>query len=391
MSGALTASSAIAVSARPKAPVRPAPARAVPAGPVVCADQVVFTSVRSPTGEGYRIIAASPGLRRDERIEITRRSPSHDALCRTEPDAAGLMGYPLPSGRFCVSCSVYAGTEHTARGGRRVYTRAVLLSPADYRRFGCNPVAVRAGLLLAVGESPDCCLPAVLETLALPLPTDSAPLTLPLRLDSEDEARSRIHLLGHLMTDTRFCLAGGPSNLAVLESMILALPLFVRESLSFSVGLKFSLHRQIRWTLLEGDQQRTQMEIRGHNVQWFDYRMVPAPQAQGQFRAWLDFVERRWRRERHRDLAALTGRMDHRVPAGTLGWVAAICNDRDRVEGAAPEVLADLSAKYTGFLADDPLEAELARDLQQAIVAEQAKHPPPETDADATPNADRQA
>ena len=44
-------------------------------------DQAIFTSIRTPMGEGYRIIAASRGVRPEEKQLITRRSPSHGALC----------------------------------------------------------------------------------------------------------------------------------------------------------------------------------------------------------------------------------------------------------------------------------------------------------------------
>ena len=44
-------------------------------------DQAIFTSIRGPMGEGYRIVAASRGLRPEEKQAITRLSPSHEALC----------------------------------------------------------------------------------------------------------------------------------------------------------------------------------------------------------------------------------------------------------------------------------------------------------------------
>ena len=79
-------------------------------------DQAIFTSIRTPMGEGYRIIAASRGLRPEEKQAITRSSPSHDSLCwpadkgteETE-NRYGAAFYPLPTGRFCVALSCYGG------------------------------------------------------------------------------------------------------------------------------------------------------------------------------------------------------------------------------------------------------------------------------------------
>ena len=55
----------------------------------VCCDQAIFTSVRTPMGEGYRIIAASKGLTAEERKALTKLSPSHDSLCKSD---AGKLG-----------------------------------------------------------------------------------------------------------------------------------------------------------------------------------------------------------------------------------------------------------------------------------------------------------
>ena len=76
-------------------------------GDTLTCDQAIFTSVRTPMGEGYRIIAASRGLSSPEKQAITRMSPSHGALCvspvgeegsQVDPSAASF--YALLSGDF---------------------------------------------------------------------------------------------------------------------------------------------------------------------------------------------------------------------------------------------------------------------------------------------------
>ncbi|MBU0718028.1 MAG: hypothetical protein KJ749_07255, partial [Planctomycetes bacterium] len=96
-------------------------------------DCAIFTSVRTSMGEGYRIIAASRGLRPDEKQVITRNSPSHNGTCAPPssadaetPTVVGAAFYPLPPGRLCVALSTHAGAEHTGRGGPRVYTYNVV-------------------------------------------------------------------------------------------------------------------------------------------------------------------------------------------------------------------------------------------------------------------------
>ena len=72
-------------------------------------DQAVFTSIRSPMGQGYRVVAASGEIRPDEKAEITARSPSHASLCESDTEPIGLSSYRLASGRRCVG--------HPLRGG----------------------------------------------------------------------------------------------------------------------------------------------------------------------------------------------------------------------------------------------------------------------------------
>ena len=69
---------------------------------VVQVERAVFTSMRSPMGEGYRIVAASNGICADERREILRCAPSHGSLCDSSPGATGLASFGLDNGRRCI-------------------------------------------------------------------------------------------------------------------------------------------------------------------------------------------------------------------------------------------------------------------------------------------------
>ena len=129
-------------------------------------------------GEGYRIIAASRGLKPAEKQTITRLSPSHDALCRLpeSPTQRGVRGagsgflacaprtagqtlsesagdrtdeirmaaafYVLPTGRLCAAYTCHAGAEHTGRGGQRVYTHNAIFNADEFALCGYNPCNV---------------------------------------------------------------------------------------------------------------------------------------------------------------------------------------------------------------------------------------------------------
>ncbi|MBN1488521.1 MAG: hypothetical protein JXA69_01270, partial [Phycisphaerae bacterium] len=109
---------------------------------VVGIDQAIFTCIRTPMGQGYRVVAASRGLRAKESSEIVTHAPSGDGLCDEGPEPVGISFYPLQSGRFCILHSRYAGAEPTGRGGQRAYTRAFVLDAEQLARFGNSPFQV---------------------------------------------------------------------------------------------------------------------------------------------------------------------------------------------------------------------------------------------------------
>ena len=374
-----SAVSSPAPAASPRKPEAEASPRFVQttSGPVVDVDHAVFTSVRSPTGEGYRIVAASSGIRPNEKTEITRRCPSHGALCGTESDASGLMGFMLPTGRFGITYSLYAGTEHTARGGQRVYTHVVLLDAPTYRRFGCNPLHVCAALRSAVGAVPDMAPAAVLDPMPLPLPKTADGLaTIPPKIGIDGHIDQLANMLAHVVSDCRTVVADVESPLSVLELIVTAMPAFMREGFSFSIGVKFAPSRQTHLALIDANASETQRLLRGQNVQFAAMGSIPAKSSP--YQSWIRLVHRWWSQRRYGDLCWLTNRLSRKIPPGTLGWIATICNDVDRIADAEVPVLKDLAAKYNGFMADDPVEAELVGRLQVKLEREQARHAEPD-------------
>ncbi|MFQ5413316.1 MAG: hypothetical protein ACE5E6_02550, partial [Phycisphaerae bacterium] len=125
-------------------------------------EQAIFTSVRTPMGEGYRIIAAGKGLKPEEKKTITTQSPSHEAVCDTSPDARAVACYPLPTERLCVAATRVAGAEQSGRGGRRVYTMNIIFDVGDFEAFGYNPFHVARAMETAGLTEPQLKPPAVL-------------------------------------------------------------------------------------------------------------------------------------------------------------------------------------------------------------------------------------
>lgn len=252
----------------------------------VTCDQAIFTSVRSIMGEGYRIIAASAGVQADEKIEITRRSPSHGGLVSDDPGAVGLEAYALPSGRHCVAYCCHAGCEHTARGGQRVYTHAVVLEQEAWRAMQANPLTIHAALAQYVQSKGPMLKPAArLEKIPLsvivPAPCEPAAA-------GDDSGSVCTHDNGHvatadipltraaecaraaaeeLLSGRQLILLDAPNPLGLLEKVLLSIPLDMRDTLDVSAGIKYSPARKIRLVLTTESHLELQRKVTGQNIQ----------------------------------------------------------------------------------------------------------------------------
>ncbi len=260
----------------------------------ISCDQAIFTSVRGPMGEGYRIIAASRGLKSDEKRSITRCSPSHDALCvpegeTSDGDAIGSAFYVLPTGRLCVAFSFHAGGEHTGRGGQRVYTHNVVFAESEFARIAYNPFAVVRAMQSAGLETPQLTPGATLPTIELPIDPASSPSFKPNNI-SLLLSLGRCTVLRHLMECRTVALQLPRAWTEWCEALLLGIPGPMRAKFSFGAGLRFSVGR-------------------GHSIQVFsDTRKTAAARSSAQGMcfvdggtsdavpesAWFAFVDRHW-------------------------------------------------------------------------------------------------
>jgi len=327
----------------------------------LCAEQAIFTSIRSPMGEGYRIIAASPGVRSDEKAEMTQRSPSHGSLCETSLSATGLLSYPLKSGRYCVACSRYAGTEHTARGGQRVYTHLILLDDESYRHFDLNPARIQAAVVRAVGETLTL-KPAALDPVLLAIQSTALPETYATYTPIDVICR----MAAALLEDKRTVVNGSDPATEILDKTLFILPFSVRQRLSASVGLNFSLSRHIQLSVIHGNTSETQRAIRGQGIEWLDLQAPTPPTQASPFDPWLGLVRRWWNEQRFDDIRRLTSQLTFDATPEYLKRIAEVCNDSDAVRAADESGLAGLAHKYIRFDIQNALEQRL---IEQVIEA----------------------
>lgn len=307
-------------------------------------DQVIFTSVRSPSGVGYRIIAASPSVNRKEKAEIIRRAPSHASLDRPDPDAVAMLAFPIAEDRYCVGFSQHAGKEHTARGGERVHTHFVILNMQDYEVFEMNPLTVHAALNAVVGGRPQLTPPPILEQLQL----RAAPQSMHVqhcRIAPTCNVEAVLQISLAMLQTQRLLVVDPLDGHDLLDQTITCLPAALRHGLAVSLGLKFSPSRRLQLCIVRPDKAQTRRTVAGQNTRTFDAANPPERKS-SRYDAWLDLIKRRWEEGKLTDIKRLATDITEDACPETLANIAALCFDIDAVAKAPPEELARLRTKY---------------------------------------------
>lgn len=331
------------------------------------ADYAIFTSIRSPMGNGYQIVAASKGISPAEKSEIQRRSPSHNALCSTDTRAVGLATYPLASGRYVVAMSRYGNKEYSGRGGRCIDTHIVILDDEAYAAFDCNPLRVQQALVEAIGQEPvtkpSRQVPPVMLEPASSRAGDA--VTLPPLFGTPDDGQRITYLARCLLARRPIVVMGAEAPFSALEWTLMTLPAGWRRNLSLSAGIKFSIARQHDCVLLEDEPEEISRVISGHGISAF--RVIDEPQVvPDDADEWFHFVERCWRRNRFNEISRLTASYaSPGVGIADLSRVVSMCGDRDLARFANAHTRSRLHQNYTNWTARHSAEVGLAREIAE--------------------------
>ncbi len=279
-------------------------------GQGLACDQAIFTSIRTPTGEGYRMIAASVAVTGDERAEITRRSPAHGSLCDPEPSAIGLDSYRLERGRRCVAYTTYAGVEHTARGGGRIYSHIALLQREDFRRFDADPLRPHR-ILGRIFQRFGPVLKPPSRLAPLDLPITDVEYLIPEQADQSPLETNVAAWLwptaAALLKGERVVLVGPTQPLELARWILLCLPLGLREEMDVSVGLKPSSTRPAHLSITPTLDARSRQFIEGQELTLWDTSHDPPPDVDP-FTRWLELLRKWWSEGR---LSAITDFTTH--------------------------------------------------------------------------------
>ena len=212
--------------------------------------QAIFTSAQTKRASGYHLACRSSGLSEADARELTAWGPSHDSLADSTPAAQSVNFFPLSSGSFCVSRTVIAGQEYSGRGGWRVFTTCLVISPADLSRFANNPFAIIRAALAAGELDPPAVLPQSLEPLSLGGRAAGVDHTILYRLSARVSADEIVRLITAVFKQRHVVVGAAVDGELLVAGVLNSLPVDRRPELSFSTGLRFCSQRPFRLTVL---------------------------------------------------------------------------------------------------------------------------------------------
>lgn len=341
-------------------------------GVAVVLDRAIFTSVRSPMGTGYKVVAASAGVTDDEKREITQRAPSHGNLCDETPDARAFACFTLRSGRQCFLLSRHNGPEPSGRGGFKIHTDVLVMNAADFRHFCFNPSRVMnaADRIVEVDAS----APGTLNTLSLPY--DMPPVQRAVR---DEEADCVLMVLAALLEGRTVAVTGAPDSATLLCDVLCALPAGRRMQLACGCGLKVSKQRNLDLAFVDC---KASLGMLAHDpkVVTIDWRGQSSPKSTC-YEAWLAYVRKAWRGCRVERLVATADALVEESTPEALNVVAFLESKIPTVELLNPSGLESLSDRLRELNTTGPIQRRLYAEISDLIQRRWNAFTPKEPDA----------
>jgi hypothetical protein len=285
-------------------------------------EQAIFTSDSTAKGEGYHLVACSPGVSDADRRELTIWGPSHDSLVETGCAALSINFHPLPSGCYCVSQTMPAGPEYSGRGAM-VYTQSLVVPAEVLLRFGNNPFAV---MRAAVAQGHVRVVPRVPERLdPIELSGECAAVDTELlgQLCESPGAAWFARLLESVLRHRMLGIVAGRQGPRLVAGLINCLPVPYRLLLTLTTGLKFSPRRPFHLICLGEDAAERRRLQRQYELAVFE-RPADEPPPPLPDRGWAAFVAR----------ALLSGKLEH--------FAACLANSQAVAPQHRPRQLSDL-------------------------------------------------
>ena len=215
-------------------------------------DQLTYGSANRSRMKGYQVLGQSEGVDGKTAKEFCRWAPSHGAL-GSDVDAWGLSFFQLARGTYCLARTMHGGPEYSGRGGLAVFTRALVVSARQLRRYDNDPIAL-ARTAFALGHL---ILPeTVSQSLAAaPLPDRPLPMDAPTSgFAAEHQPILAEHVVKWVARESasllkqhgRVMVCGPCDALPILHLLFELVDEDARPEISFACGLQKSNHRRFQ-------------------------------------------------------------------------------------------------------------------------------------------------
>ncbi len=210
-------------------------------------EQAIFTSIRRTGMDGYQLASVSPGITQPDERALAQWGPAHDALC--EGAAESVNFHPLPSGAMAVSRTMATTAEYSGRGGLRVYTHSLIITPQLLEKFGGNAFRIYEAALFSgrIEEQadPSAQLPAIAIAGRASVLDESLLRKL---LENGNNVAVLVEAINALLMHGTAVVVNCPQSARVCAGVINLLPPAVRSRYSWTTGLSpagqrpFALH-----------------------------------------------------------------------------------------------------------------------------------------------------
>ena len=206
-------------------------------------EQALFTSALTQQARGYHLVARSSGVTDRMAKTLAMWSPTHDSLTQPHLSADSINFFQLDQDWSALTRTVRGESEYSNRGGLRLETNILVFRTSQLSTHDYNPLSV-AALALALGHLRlRAQAPRLLDSLQLP---SSAWATRIHEAKSADGDEDTITKLIRLTSQSRVMVVGAESPRKVVGTLLQRLPADRRAGLTFSTGLRPSLHRPFR-------------------------------------------------------------------------------------------------------------------------------------------------
>ncbi len=213
-------------------------------------EQAIYTSMARDGKSGYHLVSRSRGLTEREARALTSWCPSQGALIVDEANRASVNFHPLSPGSYALSRTFEGGSEYSGRGGRQIYTHALILRENQLNALGCPPLAIYFDAM-ALGHfryraDPESLLDPVEVGLCHRVADHKACLARLQSLGAGDASKICQKLFDGQSVQVRF----PGDRLALAECLLGLLPGDAGRMISFSTSLTASLSRPFRLVVL---------------------------------------------------------------------------------------------------------------------------------------------